>query len=167
MNIAASLEAYQTYAPVDRLAKFSGEPKYEPEARAEIAISYLLHVYADNSKAGVVTPTPQDQFFSRLSGVRDYGDTAGLTVQQPSKSWAAASSRAGYVKFPWVPGHDDWLFNLSDSTPFLSPSTSATVKTRNTNVYTGPRDGFEGTASVFGFSDHRAGMVTFPTGAAL
>src|SRR5690606_27885971 len=48
-NLAAALEDYQSYAPVYRLAKFSGEPKYEPEARAEIAISYLLHVEAAES----------------------------------------------------------------------------------------------------------------------
>ncbi|MEV0039752.1 hypothetical protein AB0H70_27955, partial [Streptomyces sp. NPDC050804] len=41
--LAERLAAYQAYAPAYRLTKFSGEPKYEPEARAEVAISYLLH----------------------------------------------------------------------------------------------------------------------------
>ncbi|MEK8226279.1 hypothetical protein NKG05_09740 [Oerskovia sp. M15] len=40
------------YAPVYRLTKFSGEAKYEPEARAEIAISYLLHVASAESPRG-------------------------------------------------------------------------------------------------------------------
>jgi hypothetical protein len=44
--LAERLEAYQAYPPQYRLAKFSGEPKYEPEARAELAISYLLHELA-------------------------------------------------------------------------------------------------------------------------
>lgn len=44
--LAERLEAYQKYPPEYRLAKFSGEPKYEPEARAEVAISYLLHLWA-------------------------------------------------------------------------------------------------------------------------
>lgn len=166
-DIAASLDAYQSYAPVNRLAKFSGEPKYEPEARAEIAISYLLHVHAAESADGVVTPTPEDQFFQRLAGVRDYGARAGLTVQQTSAAWAAASSRAGYVKFPWVPGHDDWLFDVSGTTPFLYPTPSATVGSRSASVYTAPRDGFEGTASVYGLGGGYAGQVTLPDGSAV
>jgi hypothetical protein len=166
-DIAESLDAYQSYAPVNRLAKFSGEPKYEPEARAEIAISYLLHVHAAESAGGVVTPTPEDQFFQRLVGVRDYGARAGLTVQQSSAAWAAASSRAGYVKFPWVPAHDDWLFDVSGSTPFLYPTTSAPVGSRNTSVYTTPRDGFDGTASVYGLGAGYAGQVTLPDGSAI
>lgn len=166
-NMAASLEAYQSYAPVDRLAKFSGEPKYEPEARAEIAISYLLHVESAESEAGVVTPTPQDEFFARLSGVRDFGAGPGLSVQQTADAWAAASSKKGFLKFPWVPGHDSWLFALSGSTPFLYPNSAATVDARNTATYTAPRDGFEGTSSVFRIGEGYAGQVTLPTGAAL
>src|SRR5690606_8479457 len=101
---------YQSYAPIDRLAKFSGEPKYEPEARAEIAISYLLHVESAESEAGVVVPTPQDEFFQRLSGVRDFGAGPGLSVQQSENAWAASSSKPGFLKFPWAPQHDSWLF---------------------------------------------------------
>ncbi|GIT78759.1 hypothetical protein LLS1_04280 [Leifsonia sp. LS1] len=166
-DIAGSLAAYQGYAPVNRLAKFSGEPKYEPEARAEIAISYLLHVHAAESAGGVVAPTPEDQFFQRLSGVRDYGARAGLTVQQSSAAWAAASSRAGYVKFPWVPGHDDWLFDVSGATPFLYPTPSAAVGTRNVSVYTAQRDGFDGTASLYQLGGGYAGQVTLPDGSAV
>ncbi|HEY9306895.1 MAG TPA: discoidin domain-containing protein [Microbacterium sp.] len=166
-NMAASLEAYQAYAPVDRLAKFSGEPKYEPEARAEIAISYLLHVEAAESAEGVVQATPQDEFFAHLAGVRDFGAGPGLSVQQSANAWAAASSKKGFLKFPWVPGHDSWLFALSGATPYLYPNSSATVADRHTSTYTGPRDGFEGTASVFRIGDGYAGQVTLPSGAAL
>ncbi|MDM7830610.1 discoidin domain-containing protein [Cellulomonas edaphi] len=166
-NMAASLAAYQAYAPVDRLAKFSGEPKYEPEARAEVAIAYLLHVAAAESDEGTVEPTPADQYFARLSGVRDYGDEPGLTVQQSEKSWAGASSRQGYVKFPWAPGHNPWLFQTSGATPFLYPTPAATVDKRTTAVYTGPRDGFDGTASLFTTGSSSAGQVTLPTGSAI
>ncbi|HWS51342.1 MAG TPA: discoidin domain-containing protein [Microbacterium sp.] len=166
-NLAASLEAYQSYAPVDRLAKFSGEPKYEPEARAEIAISYLLHVEAAESEEGPVAPTPQDEFFARLAGVRDFGAGAGLSVQQSADAWAAASSKKGFVKFPWVPGHDSWLFALSGSTPYLYPNSAATVDDRRSSTYTEPRDGFEGTSSVFRIGDEYAGQVTLPTGSAV
>ncbi|GAB3596604.1 discoidin domain-containing protein [Microbacterium tumbae] len=166
-SMAASLEAYQAYAPVDRLAKFSGEPKYEPEARAEIAISYLLHVEAAASDEGIVQPTPEDEFFERLSGVRDFGAGPGLSVQQSANAWAAASSKKGFLKFPWVPQHDSWLFALSGATPYLYPNSAATVDDRRTSTYTGPRDGFEGTASVFRIGEEYAGQVTLPTGAAL
>ncbi|MFE7405019.1 discoidin domain-containing protein [Isoptericola sp. NPDC057559] len=166
-NLAAALEDYQAYAPVNRLTKFSGEPKYEPEARAEIAISYLLHVEAAESAAGPVEPTPQDEFFDRLAGVRDFGAGPGLTVQQSADAWAAASSRKGFVKFPWVPQHDSWLFHVSGSTPYLYPTTGATVGERHVRTYTAPRDGFEGTTSVFRVGDGYAGQATLPTGAAV
>ncbi|MFF2269250.1 discoidin domain-containing protein [Cellulosimicrobium cellulans] len=166
-NLAAALADYQSYAPVYRLAKFSGEPKYEPEARAEIAISYLLHVEAAGSPEGPVEPTPQDEFFERLAGVRDFGAGPGLTVQQSADAWAAASSRKGFVKFPWVPSHDSWLFHVSGSTPYLYPTTGATVDERHVTTYTEPRDGFEGTSSVFRVGTGYAGQVTLPTGAAV
>ena len=166
-GLAAALEDYQGYAPEYRLTKFSGEPKYEPEARAEIAISYLLHVEAAASEEGPVEPTPDDEFFSRLAGVRDFGEGPGLTVQQSADAWAAAGSRKGFVKFPWVPGHDSWLFHVSGSTPFLYPTPGTTVDERHVSTYTTPRDGFEGTSSVFRVGTGYAGQVTLPTGSAL
>lgn len=166
-NLAAALEDYQAYAPVDRLTKFSGEPKYEPEARAEIAISYLLHVEAAESDEGVVQATPQDEFFARLSGTRDFGTEAGLTVQQSELAWAAASSRKGFVKFPWVPTHNSWTFDVSGSTPFLYPRPNAVVDTRTTTRYTAPGDGFDGTSSLFTIGEERIGQVTLPTGSAI
>ena len=166
-NLAAALEDYQAYAPTNRLTKFSGEPKYEPEARAEIAISYLLHVEAANSAEGAVQPTPQNEFFEKLTGVRDFGAGPGFTVQQSEKAWAAASSHPGYVKFPWVPDHNSWLFYVSGAESYLYPDTSATVDSRNTAVYTEPRDGFEGTASLFTIGDDHSGQVTLPTGSSI
>ncbi|OLT50896.1 discoidin domain-containing protein [Cellulosimicrobium sp. CUA-896] len=166
-GLAAALEDYQAYPPVDRLTKFSGEPKYEPEARAEIAISYLLHVEAAEHEDGPVVPTPEDELFAGLAGVRDFGDGPGLTVQQSSDAWAAAGSRRGFVKFPWVPGHDSWLFHVSGSTPYLYPNPGATVDERRVTTYTAPRDGFEGTSTVLRVGDGYAGQVTLPTGAAV
>ena len=166
-NLAAALADYQAYAPTDRLTKFSGEPKYEPEARAEIAISYLLHVEAAESDAGVVQPTPQNEFFARLAGTRDFGTDAGLTVQQSNNAWAAALSRKGFVKFPWVPDHNSWMFDVSGNTPYLYPNTGVTVDGRETTRYTRPRDGFDATASLFTIGDGRAGQVTLPTGSAI
>ncbi|MCB7135074.1 discoidin domain-containing protein [Cellulosimicrobium marinum] len=166
-GLAAALEDYQAYAPVDRLTKFSGEPKYEPEARAEIAISYLLHVEAAEHEDGPVVPTPEDEFFAGLEGVRDFGEGPGLTVQQSDAAWAAAGSKKGFVKFPWVPGHDSWLFHVSGSTPYLYPTTGSTVDERHVTTYTEPRDGFEGTSSVFRIGDGYAGQVTLPTGSAV
>lgn len=166
-NLAAALADYQAYPPVHRLTKFSGEPKYEPEARAEIAISYLLHVEAAGSEQGPVEPAPQDEFFERLAGVRDFGAVPGLTVQQSPDAWAAAGSRKGFVKFPWVPGHNSWLFHVSGASSYLYPNPGATVDERNVRTYTDPRDGFEGTSSVFRIGDGYAGQVTLPTGAAV
>ncbi|WP_402464910.1 discoidin domain-containing protein [Isoptericola aurantiacus] len=166
-ELAEALESYQAYPPVDRLTKFSGEPKYEPEARAELAIAYLLHEEAAASPDGTVVPTPQDEWFAGLAGVRDFGDDAGITAHQTADAWAAAVSKPGFVKFPWVPGHDTWLFDVSGGTPFLYPSTGSPVQERSTHVYTGPRDGFEASASVFRVRDGYAGQVTLPTGSAL
>lgn len=166
-QMAASLAPYQGYAPVYRLAKFSGEPKYEPEARAEIAIAYLLHVAAAESAEGPVTPTPADEYFARLAGVRDFGDAAGFTVQQTSAAWAGASSHAGFVKFPWVPAHDAWMFDVSGNSTYLYPRSGDAVVGRESDTYTQARDGFDATATVLDLGDDRAGMVTLPTGGAV
>ncbi|WP_432990044.1 discoidin domain-containing protein [Dactylosporangium sp. CA-233914] len=166
-HLAAGLAAYQAYAPVNRLAKFSGEAKYEPEARAEIAISYLLHDYAGKSAAGPVRPLTDAQARSAAAGVRDFGVGAGIVMQQTPTAWAAALSKPGYVKFPWVPGHDSWLFQVSGATPFLYPSTGAKVGSRDVTTYTQPRDGFDGTASVFQVGSGYAGQATLPTGVAV
>ncbi len=114
-----------------------------------------------------MAPTPQDEFFERLSGARDFGSGPGLTVHQTQNAWAAAGSRTGFVKFPWVPEHNSWLFHVSGSTPYLFPTPSASVSSRNTSVYTDARDGFEATASLFAIGDDHVGQVTLPTGSAV
>ncbi|MEV4133881.1 discoidin domain-containing protein [Dactylosporangium sp. NPDC049742] len=166
-HLAAGLAAYQAYAPANRLTKFSGEAKYEPEARAEIAISYLLHDHAASSAAGPVQPLTDAQALAAAAGLRDYGASAGIVMQQTTTAWAAALSKPGYVKFPWVPGHDSWLFQVSGATPFLYPSTSAKIASRDVTTYRRSRDGFDGTASVFQVGSGYAGQATLPTGAAV
>ncbi|MEK8226280.1 hypothetical protein NKG05_09745 [Oerskovia sp. M15] len=47
-----------------------------------------------------MTPTPSDELFERLAGVRDFGAGPGLVVQQTANAWAGAVSRQGFVKFP-------------------------------------------------------------------
>ena len=53
------LEPYLHYAPGDRLTKFSAatQVQYEPEARSELAMAYLLHYGRDQIGGG--WPIPQ------------------------------------------------------------------------------------------------------------
>jgi hypothetical protein len=160
-DLAARLEAYQAYPPVDRIAKFSGEPKYEPEARAELAISYLLHELRPR-------PVPAD-FADYASGATDFGVGSGglgpgLLAHRSTRAWAATVTKAGLVKFAWQPAHDDWMFVLSGTTPMFLPSTSLAVRNRFAKAYTRIRDGFDASASVLAFDAGRAGMATLPTG---
>ena len=158
-DLAARLEAYQAYPPVDRMAKFTGEPKYEPEARAEIAIAYLFHELRPR-------PTPVDagELFRFAAGATDFGAGPGLVAHQTERAWAATVSKAGLVKFAWQPAHDDWLFVISGSTPMFLPSTGMAVRGRSATAYRTARDGFDATASVLTFDSGRAGMATLPTG---
>jgi hypothetical protein len=159
-DLAARLEAYQAYPPVDRITKFSGEPKYEPEARAEIAISYLLHEW----RARPVPAAEPAELYEYASGATDFGSGPGLLAQQSVRAWAGMVSKAGLVKFAWQPAHDDWLFVISGNTPMFLPSTSMAVRTRFAKAYGKIRDGFDATAGVLGFDSGHAGMVTLPTG---
>ncbi|HEX6339514.1 discoidin domain-containing protein [Umezawaea sp.] len=158
-DLAARLEAYQAYPPADRMAKFSGEPKYEPEARAEIAISYLLHELRPRP-----VPVGSAELFRFAAGATDFGAGPGLLAQQSERAWAGTVSKAGLVKFAWQPSHDDWLFVISGTTPMFLPSTALAVRERFARAYTGVRDGFDATASVLTFDSGRAGMATLPTG---
>ncbi|WP_030968230.1 discoidin domain-containing protein [Streptomyces sp. NRRL S-1824] len=162
--MAARLAPYQAYAPVNRLAKFSGEAKYEPEARAEVAISYLLHEWRA-AHGGIVQPLSDEEMFVHASGTRDFGSGPGLAVQQTPDAWAAAVSKPGFVKFAWQPGHDDWLFALSGSTPMFLPSTGAKVKRRSVKTYREVRDGLEATATLLALDSGYAGFTTLPSGA--
>ncbi|SFK29388.1 F5/8 type C domain-containing protein [Amycolatopsis sacchari] len=162
-ELAARLEPYQDYAPATRITKFSGEPKYEPEARAELAISYLLHEWRATQR-GAVTAVSRERLFADSAGVRDFGAGPGLVAQQSAAAWAGAVSKPGFTKFAWQPGHDDWLFALGGGTPMFLPSTGLAVTRRTTQVYRGVRDGFDGSVTVLSFATGRAGFATLPTG---
>ncbi|WP_370664848.1 discoidin domain-containing protein [Streptomyces sp. IBSBF 2507] len=161
-ELAARLEAYQAYPPEYRLAKFSGEPKYEPEARAELAISYLLHVWPDAGPR--VRPMSREELFAHASGVTDFGTGPGLVSHQSPAAWAGAVTKPGFVKFAWQPAHDDWLFRLGGDTPMFLPSTTTAVTGRTVRVHTALRDGFDGSATVLRLGEGLAGYATLPTG---
>ncbi len=155
--LASRLLAYQAHPPVHRLAKFSGEAKYEPEARAELAISYLLHELRPPAE-----PVSEQEFFARAAITIDHGAEPGLLTHQSAAAWAGTVTKPGFTKFAWQPGHDDWLFKISGPTPMLLPP--AAVTGRNTVLYQQVRDGFDATASLLRFADGFAGTATLPTG---
>ncbi|SFE44020.1 F5/8 type C domain-containing protein [Actinacidiphila alni] len=161
--MAARLAPYQAYAPLYRLAKFSGEAKYEPEARAEVAISYLLHEWRA-AHGGVVRPLSDTEMFQRASGLQDFGTGPGLVAHQTPAAWAGAVSKPGFVKFAWQPAHDDWLFALSGPTPMFLPATAAKVLKRSVTTYRAVRDGFDATATVLTLDSGTAGFTTLPSG---
>ncbi|MFE6164196.1 discoidin domain-containing protein [Streptomyces sp. NPDC056486] len=163
--LAERLEAYQKYPPEYRIAKFSGEPKYEPEARAELAISYLLHEWRARSGKHPVRPLSPGELFEQASGVRDHGTGPGLVSHQSRGAWAGTVSKPDFVKFAWQPAHDDWLFALSGTTPMFLPSTRSKVTERNVVTYTRLRDGFDGSASLLTLDRGHAGFTTLPSGA--
>ncbi|MEV7405170.1 discoidin domain-containing protein [Streptomyces sp. NPDC091267] len=161
--LAERLVPYQAYAPAYRLAKFSGEAKYEPEARAEIAISYLLHTWRA-AHGGVVSPLSDQEFFEQAEGVKDFADGPGLVVQQTRAAWAASVSKPGFAKFAWQPAHDDWLFALSGNTPMFLPSTGRKVLHRSVTTYRRIRDGLDATATLLALDSGFAGFTTLPSG---
>jgi hypothetical protein len=165
-QLAARLEPYQAYPPVDRVTKFSGEPKYEPEARAEIAISYLLHEWRAGH-GGPVRPASQAEFDAYAVGAADFGAGPGLLAHRTPAAWAAAVTKPGFVKFAWQPNHDDWLFTVSGATPMLLPSTALKVLERHTSTWSKVRHGFDATAAVLKFDTGYAGFATLPSGAAV
>lgn len=164
------LAPYQAYPPSGRLTKFSGEAKYEPEARANLAQAYLLHL--DRGRwAGDVAPVSARRYFADNSRAEDYGADVGLVAQQTPESLAAAVTKPGYVKFAWVPGHDDWFFDVSGDAPAMLPSSDTTVTSRSVTVDRTARDGFEATATVLGTrtgsGQGYAGFATLPDGSAV
>ncbi|MCO1597235.1 discoidin domain-containing protein [Micromonospora sp. RHAY321] len=160
-DLADRLMPYLNYPPEYRLTKFSGEPKYEPEARAELAISYLFHSWRA-ANGGVVEPVASTTFFAAAAGTRDFGEQAGLTAQQTPTAFAAAVSKTGYVSFLWAPAHDNWLFDTRAAS--LLPRQSAPVLGRTSAAYTMARDGLDATATVLRVAGGTAGYVTLPTG---
>ncbi|MEV6374851.1 discoidin domain-containing protein [Micromonospora musae] len=160
-DLADRLMPYLNYPPEDRLTKFSGEPKYEPEARAEVAISYLFHAWRA-ANGGVVQPVDSTTFFTAAAGTRDFGEQAGLTAQQTATAFAAAVSKTGFVSFLWAPAHDNWLFDTRAAS--LLPRQSAPVLGRTSAAYTVARDGVDATATVLRVAGGTAGYATLPTG---
>ena len=77
-DLAERLLPYLRYEPKYQLTMFSGVDKYEPEARAELAISYLFHRLRDRP----VPPVSKAEFFRRASGTRNFGRAVGLTAHQ-------------------------------------------------------------------------------------
>ena len=164
-NMAAQLGPYQMYPPQYSLTKFSGEAKYEPEARAELAISYLFHVWGRRLHRKPVVPVSDAEFFTAASAATDYGATPGLLAHNTPRAFAATVSKPGFVKFVYAPDHDDWLFDVSDTAPSLLPTTTATVSSRSAVAYSKLRDGFEATAALLRLSTGHAGYTTLPNGA--
>jgi hypothetical protein len=153
---------YLHEAPEFRLTKFSGEPKYEPEARAELAMAYLLH--RDARFGGGGQAVSEQEYFERASSVVDYGSDIGLVAQQSPNALAMASTKAGFVKFAFLPEHDDWLFDPSGGNPSLLPSTTLSVTGRAVHVYRSARDGFDASATLLRTPGGFAGYATLPTG---
>jgi F5/8 type C domain len=155
-DLAARLMPYLRYDPEYRLTKFSGENKYEPEARAELAISYLLH------RGNPVKPASKEAFFRAASGTRNFGDDIGMTVQQSENAFAAAVTKQGFVNFLWQPGHDNWLVDTR-AVAFL-PASANPPTASWTTAYRKDRDGVDATATVLTFGEQYAGFTTLPTG---
>lgn len=163
-NMAAQLGPYQLYPPEYQLTKFSGEAKYEPEARAELAISYLFHVWRAQH-AHPVIPVSQAEFVAAATATTDYGEIPGMLAQNSPNAFAAAVSKPTYVKFVYAPNHDDWLFDVAGAAPSLLPSTSVTVESRFAAAYSTLCDGFDATAALLALSTGYAGYATLPSGA--
>lgn len=125
-HVSASGRA-PTGAPTREVLRWA---KYEPEARAELAISYLLHEWRTRT-GPAVTPVSAEEFFSRTAATTDYGVEPGLVAHQSTHAWAGTVTKAGFTKFAWQPSHDDWLFVISGTTPMLLPSTSLAGRARD------------------------------------
>nr|BFE59613.1 discoidin domain-containing protein [Dactylosporangium thailandense] len=157
-DLVARLMPYLRYAPENRLTKFSGEEKYEPEARAELAIAYLFHRW----RTTPVQPVTSGEFFAAAAGVRDFGPAVGLTAHQSVTGFAAAVTKPGYVRFLWQPGHDNWL--IDTRAPAFLPAQTAEPTRQWTGAYVASRDGVDATVTVLQTAAGWAGYATLPTG---
>jgi hypothetical protein len=164
--LADHLDAYVAYPPANRLTKFSGEPKYEPEARAEVAMAYLLH-YGRAAFGGGADPVSEQRYFADNAGTTDFGADAGLIAQQTPSALAAAVTKPGYVKFAFLPQHDDWFLDGNGKAPSLIPSTATKVTARRTHEYRAARDGVDATATLLRTQTGWAGYTTLPGGRAV
>lgn len=164
--LADRLLPYVRYAPAGRLTKFSGEPKYEPEARAEIAMAYLLHVWRDRL-SGDVVPVSEAEYFARFAGSVDYGAGPGLLAHATPQALAAAVTKPGFVKYAYLPQHDDWLFDIAGKSPALLPSVDTQVSARSAHAYSRRRDGVDASATAVRTPTGVAGFTTLPDGTAV
>ena len=162
-DLAARLMPYLRYKPEYRLTKFGvenngddkGEDKYEAEARAELAISYLFHRHRQ-------TPArPSRTFFRDASGTRDFGADLGMVVHQSENAFAAAVTKEGLVRCLWQPRHDNWLVD-SRAPGFLPPNQTPTA--RWVRAYEKVRDGLDATVTVLTLGTAYAAFATLPTG---
>jgi hypothetical protein len=156
-DLAARLMPYLQYDPQYRLTKFSGEDKYEPEARAELAIAYLFH----RRRRTPVRPVSPEVFFAAASGTRAFGEDVGMTVQQSPTAFAAAVTRKEFARFLWQPGHDNWLVDTRG--PGFLPA-DLRIERRWTTAYRKDRHGVDATATVLAANGGFAGFATLPTG---
>jgi hypothetical protein len=158
------LEPYLLHPPEYRLTKFTGEPKYEPEARAEVAIAYLLHRWRDRLR-GDVPPVSETTYWDDVAGVTDYGADVGLLAHQSRESLAMVVTKPNFVKLAFLPEHDDWFVDVAGNAPAFLPSTQTTVEGIATTVYHRESDGFDGTATLLRLPSGYAGYATLPGGA--
>jgi hypothetical protein len=163
-DLADRLLPYLAYPPEYRLTKFSGEPKYEPEARAEVAISFLLHEWRA-AQGEAVTPLTATELYAAGTGAVDLGAGPGIVTHQTGKAWAGAVSKPGFVKLAWQPEHDDWFFNLGGTSPMYLPRTNVTVTDRSVRTYAAARDGYDASVTVLTLgASGRVGLATLPGG---
>jgi hypothetical protein len=160
------LDPYLHYPPENRLTKFGSAENlgaYEPEARSELAMAYLLH-YGRDHVGGEADPVGTDTFFKDVSSVTDYGAEVGMLAQQSPDALAAAVTKPGFVKFAWLPEHDDWFLDPTAANPSFLPSTSLTVSSRAAHVYRRVRDGVDASATLLRTPSGFAGFTTLPDG---
>ncbi|WP_323097432.1 discoidin domain-containing protein [Intrasporangium sp. YIM S08009] len=163
-DLADRLLPYLDYAPQYRLTKFSGEPKYEPEARAEVAISFLLHEWRA-ARGGAPEPLTSAELYAAGTGAVDLGEGPGIVSHQSPKAWAGAVSKPGFVKLAWQPDHDDWFFNLGGTSPMYLPRTDLGVTARSARTYVAARDGYDASVTVLTLgSAGRVALATLPGG---
>ncbi|GAA5011455.1 discoidin domain-containing protein [Actinopolymorpha pittospori] len=162
LMLARRLGPYVDYPPAGMLVKFRPGTTYETEARAEVAIAYLLHYWRERL-AGDVEPVSEAEYFARASKVTDFGPVPGLVNHQSEKSLMSAVLKPDYVKFPFLPQHDDWLFDVGNKSPSFLPSITR-VDSATSRTYTRLREGVDASASVVRRGDSYAGYTTLPDG---
>lgn len=161
--LAEILPPYVAAPPAGRLVKWPST-QYETEARAEIGYAYLLHYWRDRlAHAPGTQPVSEREYFEKASGVSDFGTVPGHVAHQTPRSLAVTVTKPTWVKFGFLPNHDDWFVNLASKSPSFLPSVAA-VDAANTAVYTKLRDGVDATATVVRRGSAYAGFTSLPDG---